>query len=71
MQIAPSVRLEVTAVTSIVAKLRDARTAVLTVAGFGGLTASAWATWGLGAGLGCFGASCLLVEYLSGEESKR
>lgn len=44
-----------------------ARTAVLTVAGFGGLTASAWTGLGTWAGLAAGGLSCLIVEYLSGE----
>lgn len=43
------------------------RTAVLAVSGFGLLTASAWTTFGLGAGLAAAGVSALLVELLGGD----
>jgi hypothetical protein len=57
--------------TSLIARLEAARTAVLTIAGFSSLTASAWTVWGTGAGLAGAGASLLLLEFLSGEEAKR
>ncbi|RKN61870.1 hypothetical protein D7231_31860 [Streptomyces klenkii] len=44
-----------------------ARTAVLTVAGFGFLTGAAWSWLGAAAGLAAAGASCLIVEALSEE----
>lgn len=46
----------------------QARTSVLTVAGFAGLTAAAWTGLGTAAGLAAGGVSCLLLEFLSGEE---
>lgn len=46
-----------------------ARTSVLTVAGFGGLTASAWVGLGAWAGLAAGGVSCLIVEYLGGDDT--
>lgn len=45
-----------------------ARTGVLTVTGFSGLSAAAWTAWGTAAGLAVSGASCLIVEALSGED---
>lgn len=45
----------------------QARTAVLTVAGFGGLTASAWTGLGTWAGLAAGGLSCLVIEYLTSD----
>lgn len=56
---------------SAVAKLRAARSAVLTLTGFGALTASAWTGLGTWAGLAAGGLSCLVVEYLTGEEPRR
>lgn len=56
---------------SMVGKLRHARSAVLSVAGFGSLTASAWTALGTWAGLGALGVSCLLLEYLTGDEEAR
>jgi hypothetical protein len=45
-----------------------ARRPLLTLAGFGALTASAWTWLGLSAGLAAAGLSCLLIELLSGGE---
>lgn len=56
---------------SIVAKLRDARTAVMTVAGFGSLTASAWTAFGTAAGLAATGVSFLIVEFLTTDEGTK
>lgn len=53
--------------TSLVTRLRDARTAVLSTAGFASLTASAWTAWGVAAGLGAAGMSLLVLEYLSSD----
>lgn len=47
-----------------------ARTALLTVSGFGWLSASVWEVWGTGAGFGAIGVSCLVIECLSGERGK-
>lgn len=44
----------------------QARTAVLTLAGFGGLTAAAW-TVALPFGLAAGGVSCLVLEYLTSD----
>ncbi|MFF4479459.1 hypothetical protein ACFY1A_20905 [Streptomyces sp. NPDC001520] len=44
----------------------QARTAVLTLAGFGGLTAAAW-TVTPGLGLAAGGVSCLVLEYLTSD----
>lgn len=46
----------------------QARTSVLTVAGFGSLTASAWTAWGTAAGLAVGGVSCLVLEFLGGDD---
>lgn len=43
------------------------RTACLSLSGFGCIVASAWHTFGTGAGLLATGVSLLLVEYLSGD----
>lgn len=51
----------------LIARLRDARTAVLTVGGFSSLTASVGLAFGLAAGLAAGGVSLLLVEFLSGD----
>lgn len=45
-----------------------ARRPLLTLAGFGALTASAWTWLGLSAGLAAGGLSLLLIEVLSGGE---
>ena len=45
-----------------------ARTSVLTTAGFGSLTASAWTAWGTAAGLAAAGVSCLILEFLGGDD---
>lgn len=50
----------------VVAALPRARTAVLSVAGFGCLTAAAW-TVGTGAGLAAAGVSLLVLEYLAND----
>ncbi|MCT2591140.1 hypothetical protein LHJ74_14695 [Streptomyces sp. N2-109] len=55
--------------TSVVTRLKAARTALLTVSGLGALTAAAWSTFGLGAGLASAGLSCFALEYLTGEDS--
>lgn len=49
----------------IVSRLQAARTALLSVAGFGTLTASAWTAWGVAPGLAAAGASILVLEYLA------
>jgi hypothetical protein len=46
-----------------------ARTTVLALGGFGGLTAAAWTGLGTPAGLAAGGLSCLIVEYLTGEDA--
>lgn len=48
-----------------------ARTATLSLAGLGSLTAGAWVTWGRGAGLAAAGASLLFLEFLSRPEGRR
>ena len=57
--------------TGLGARLRGARTELLTVAGFGSLTASAWVAFGLAAGLAAVGVSALVVEFLTGDEERR
>ncbi|MFJ1667376.1 hypothetical protein ACIOK4_13505 [Streptomyces bottropensis] len=52
----------------IIAALRDARTAVLTTAGFVCGTAALWTEWGVSAGLGGAGVSLLLLEALTSRE---
>lgn len=47
----------------------QARTAVLTLAGFGGLTAAAW-TVALPLGLAAGGVSCLVLEYLTSDTGR-
>lgn len=49
--------------------LSRARTATLSTAGFSALTAAAWLQFGLAAGLVVGGASCFVLEYLSGGDS--
>lgn len=56
--------------TSLIGRLRTARTAVLTTTGLASLTASAWTGLGLWAGLAAGGMSCLLLEYLTGEDTR-
>lgn len=53
----------------IIAALRDARTAVLTTAGFACGTAALWTQWGVSAGLGGAGVSLLLLEALTSREA--
>lgn len=57
--------------TSLIGRLKTARTEILSLAGFASLTASAWTTFGLGAGLAATGISCLIVEFLSSPEASR
>lgn len=57
--------------SSVFGKLRAARTAVLTVSGFGSLTASAWVGLGTWAGLAAGGVALLALEYLTGEGAGR
>lgn len=52
----------------IIAALRDARTAVLTTAGFACGTAALWTEWGVSAGLGGAAVSLLLLEALNSRE---
>lgn len=47
---------------------KTARTSVLTLGGFGSLTAAAWTGLGLWAGLAATGLSCFAVEYLAEDE---
>jgi hypothetical protein len=58
-------------VTGLGARLRGARTELLTLGGFGSLTASAWVAFGLAAGLAATGLSALVVEFLTGDEERR
>ena len=51
----------------IVTRLTAARTAVLSTAGFGTLTAAAWTAWGTAPGLAATGVSLLLLEYLAND----
>lgn len=55
--------------SSLVTRLRDARTEVLSTAGFASLTASAWTAWGTAAGLGAAGVSFLVLEALTSREA--
>jgi hypothetical protein len=48
-----------------------ARTATLSLAGFGCVTAGVWVTWGRGAGLATAGASLLILEFLSRPDPSR
>lgn len=57
--------------TGLGARLRGARTELLTLTGFGSLTASAWTAFGLAAGLAAVGVSALVVEFLTGDEERR
>ncbi|NGO68529.1 hypothetical protein [Streptomyces boncukensis] len=57
--------------TSMIGKLRGARTALLTTGGFGTLTASAWIGLGTWAGLAAGGVSLLLLEYLTNDGGDR
>lgn len=52
----------------IIAALRDARTAVLTTAGFACGTAALWTEWGVSAGLGGACVSLLALEALTSRE---
>ncbi len=52
----------------LIARLRGARTTVLTVAGFSGLTASAGIAFGLAAGIAVGSLACFAIEYLSDDE---
>ncbi|MFE0378347.1 hypothetical protein ACFW1M_22815 [Streptomyces inhibens] len=47
-----------------------ARTTLLTLAGFGGLTAAAW-TVALPLGLAAAGLSCFALEYLTADDNGR
>jgi hypothetical protein len=58
-------------VTGLGARLRGARTELLTLGGFSSLTASAWVAFGLAAGLAALGVSALVVEFLTGDEERR
>lgn len=57
--------------TGLGARLRGARTELLTLGGFGSLTASAWTAFGLAAGLAALGVSALVIEFLTGDEERR
>lgn len=48
-------------------RLAGARSALLTVSGFGWIDAAAWYTLGTGAGLLMIGVSFLVIEFLSRE----
>lgn len=54
----------------VMLRLQAARTALLSTAGFGTLTAAAWTAWGTAPGLAAGGVSFLLLEYLSSTPSK-
>lgn len=56
--------------TGLIARARGARTTLLTLAGFGSLTASAWVAFGLAAGLAASGVSALVLEYLTGDDGE-
>lgn len=58
-------------VRKLLALWPQARTAALTAGGFTALTAAAWSTFGLGAGLVGVGVSCFALEYLTGDEGAR
>ena len=53
------------ALRTVRGRIAGARTALLTVSGFGWLSASAWEVLGAGAGFAAIGLSCLVIEYLS------
>lgn len=57
--------------TGLGARLRGARTELLTLGGFGSLTASVWTAFGLSAGLAAIGVSALVLEFLTGDEERR
>ena len=57
--------------TKAVAAASEARAGLFTTAGLGCGTASAWVTWGLGAGLAGASASLLLMGMLSEREAGR
>lgn len=57
--------------TGVIARAREARTAILTVAGLGSLTASAWVAFGLAPGLAATGVAALVLEFLTDDEVKR
>jgi divalent metal cation (Fe/Co/Zn/Cd) transporter len=57
-------------VDRIIAALRDARTAVLTTAGFTCGTAAVWTEWGVSAGLGGAAVSLLLLEALTDRKAR-
>ncbi|NUP23454.1 MAG: hypothetical protein HOZ81_46850 [Streptomyces sp.] len=57
--------------TSLGKHLVRRRTELLTLSGFGSLTASAWTAFGTAAGLAALGVSALLVEFLTGSEDGR
>lgn len=56
--------------TGLIARARGARTTLLTLAGFSSLTASAWVSFGIGAGLAALGASALVLEYLTDDQGE-
>lgn len=58
-------------VASALARAREARTALLTVAGLGSLTASAWVAFGVAPGLAATGVAALVLEFLTTDEVKR
>jgi len=58
-------------VTGLIARAREARTTLLTLGGFGSLTASAWVAFGLAAGLAAVGVSAFVLEFLTGDEERR
>ena len=57
--------------TQAAAAASDARAGLFTTAGFACGTASAWVTWGVGAGLAGACASFLLMGVLSEKEATR
>jgi hypothetical protein len=59
------------AAARLVVAIGRARTAAMSIAGFGCLTAAAWITFGLGAGLAAVGASLLVLEYLADDGPRR
>jgi hypothetical protein len=58
-------------VTGVLARAREARTALLTVAGLGSLTASAWVAFGVAPGLAATGVAALVLEALTTDGVKR
>ena len=56
---------------SLVAALPRARTAVMSVAGFGCVVAGVWTSYGPGAGLAATGVAVLALEYLADGEGGR